>query len=153
MTSTTDNISCETHSKVIFNLKPHAVFYFSSPLLWKQWKQHFCQYMSVSGYMDKTDNEKIDILLYDLGEKAEELWTHFTPHLTMQGAEIVDEFINSLHTLADTCDYGLLRHKHIRDRIVVGMKDKKISEQSQLQSSLSLDETILVAKQLEMQSQ
>ncbi|KAJ8876321.1 hypothetical protein PR048_020766 [Dryococelus australis] len=79
MTSTTDNVSRETHSKRISSLKPPAAFDFLAPLLWKQRKQRFCRYMSVSGCTDKTD-EKIDILLYVLGEKVKELWTHFTQH-------------------------------------------------------------------------
>ncbi|KAJ8875789.1 hypothetical protein PR048_023688 [Dryococelus australis] len=160
--------------------KPLAAFDFMSPLLWKQWKQRFSRYMLVLGYAEKMDVEKIDILLYLLGDTAEELWNNFLPqpnsyaealngfennlqpcrniferlkfNSRVQGAETVDSFITSLHTSADSCEYGALRNKLIRERIVVGMKDKKICEQLQLRPALS-EEAVLIARQAEMQSQ
>ena len=37
---------------------------------------------------------------------------------------IAEQFITSLHVLADSCDHGNLKEKMIRDRIVVGIRDK-----------------------------
>jgi hypothetical protein len=42
--------------------------------------------------------------------------------------ESAEAFITALHKLAETCDYGALREQLIRDRIVVGIKDKKLSK-------------------------
>ena len=38
--------------------------------------------------------------------------------------ERVDEFITTLYTLVDHCDYGALKEGLICDRIIVGIKDK-----------------------------
>ena len=52
--------------------------------------------------------------------------------------ESVESFITSVHTLAENCQYGALRDKLIRDRIVVGILDRKLSERLQLDPNLDL---------------
>ena len=52
--------------------------------------------------------------------------------------ESVEEFINSLHVLAEYCDYGDLHDQMIRDRIVVGLKDGNVSQRLQLDPDLTL---------------
>ena len=42
--------------------------------------------------------------------------------------ESVDTFITSLYSLAEHCYYAQLKDELIRDRIVVGLRDAKISE-------------------------
>ena len=42
--------------------------------------------------------------------------------------ETVDTFVNALYCLAEYCGYGTLQDEMIRDRIVVGLKDVKLSE-------------------------
>lgn len=42
--------------------------------------------------------------------------------------ETVDEFITDLYHLAENCEYGALQDELIRDRIVVGIRDSKLSE-------------------------
>ncbi|KAJ8875554.1 hypothetical protein PR048_023449 [Dryococelus australis] len=59
----------------------------------------------------------------------------------------------ALHTLAASCDYGDLRNELIHNRLVVGMADKKTSEQLQLQSKLTLEEAVVASKQAELQFQ
>ena len=51
--------------------------------------------------------------------------------------ESVDSFITDLHSLAEFCKYGNLRDKLIRDRIVVGLRDKKLSEKLQMDYELN----------------
>ena len=46
--------------------------------------------------------------------------------------ETVDTFITALHALAEYCNYGTLKDGMIRDRIVVGLQDQKLSEKIQL---------------------
>ena len=46
--------------------------------------------------------------------------------------ETVDTFIRALHALAEYCNYGTLKDGMIRDRIVVGLQDQKLSEKIQL---------------------
>ena len=42
--------------------------------------------------------------------------------------EPVDNFITDLYSLAEHCNFGTLHDELIRDRIVVGIRDKALSE-------------------------
>lgn len=59
--------------------------------------------------------------------------------------ETAEVFTTDLHKLADTCEYGGLKDDLIRDRIVVGLRDKGLSEKLQLDSKLTLQGAILAA--------
>ena len=48
-----------------------------------------------------------------------------------QEGESVDDFIIDLYSLAEHCHYGQLHDEMVRDRIVVGIKDSKLSEKLQ----------------------
>jgi len=56
--------------------------------------------------------------------------------------ETVDTFITALHTLAEHCNFGTLTYEMIRDRIVVGLLDAKLSEKLQLEPDLTLPKAI-----------
>lgn len=56
--------------------------------------------------------------------------------------ETVDSFITSLHCLSEHCGYGQLHDEMIRDRLVVGLRDKKLSEQLQLDPELTLERAV-----------
>ena len=60
--------------------------------------------------------------------------------------ESVDDFLTSLHTLVETCNYGNLRDEMIRDRIVVGILDKSLAERLQLDAALTLDGCIKLVR-------
>ena len=62
----------------------------------------------------------------------------FTTCVQREG-ESVDDFIRNLHVLSETCDYpeGLV-DEAIRDRIVVGICDKALSQLLQLIPDLTL---------------
>ena len=66
-----------------------------------------------------------------------------------EDGKTVDTFITALHTLAEHCDYGTLKDEMIRDRIVVGLQDSKLSEKLQLDPELSLAKAINHARQSE----
>ncbi|XP_049275476.1 uncharacterized protein K02A2.6-like [Rhipicephalus sanguineus] len=68
---------------------------------------------------------------------------------TQQDGESVEDFVTALHALAATCDYGQLREDLIRDRLVVGIQDHKISRALQLDPDLNLQKAVLVARQHE----
>ena len=53
--------------------------------------------------------------------------------------ESVEQFITSLYNLAENCEYGGMEGEMIRDRIVVGIRDKALSEQLQLDAELTLE--------------
>ena len=63
--------------------------------------------------------------------------------------ESVDAFITSLHTLAEHCKYGDLQDELIRDRIVVGLADLKLSERMQMEDKLTLQKAMDMARQSE----
>lgn len=63
--------------------------------------------------------------------------------------ESVDNFITDLHCLAQYFEFGSLKNDLIRERIVVGLKDKKLPEQLQLDSKLTLEEAITKSRQSE----
>ncbi len=45
-----------------------------------------------------------------------------------QDGESVEQYIMEIHRLADNCDYGNLKEDLIRDRLVVGIKDSRLSQ-------------------------
>ena len=63
--------------------------------------------------------------------------------------ESVDSFITDLHRLAEFCEYGDLHDQLIRDRIVVGLRDAKVSEKLQTDSELTLEKAVILARQNE----
>lgn len=63
--------------------------------------------------------------------------------------ESVETFITALYALAEHCNFGLLHDELIRDRIVVGVRDRKLSEKLQLDNALTLEKAVLLARQSE----
>ena len=63
--------------------------------------------------------------------------------------EPVETFILALHSLSEYCDYGALREDMIRDRIVVGILDSKLSEKMQLDPDLNLKKATDLVRQSE----
>ncbi|KAK6183197.1 hypothetical protein SNE40_010724 [Patella caerulea] len=63
--------------------------------------------------------------------------------------ESADNYINSLFPLSEYCEYGMLREQLIRDKIVVGIRDEKLSQKLQLDSQLSLKKAIDMVRQSE----
>ena len=64
--------------------------------------------------------------------------------------ESVASFINDLYALAEHCGYGELHDEMIRDRLVVGIHDKKLSERLQLDADLTLEKAVTSVRQSEM---
>ena len=63
--------------------------------------------------------------------------------------ESAENFITAVHMLAEHCKYGVLREELIRDRIVVGIRDAKLSEKMQLNPKLDLATAIVQVRQHE----
>ena len=68
-------------------------------------------------------------------------------HRRQQQGESVETFITELYCLADRCNYGDLRNEMIRDRIVVGLLDDALSGKLQLDSRLTLETAVTIARQ------
>lgn len=54
----------------------------------------------------------------------------------------MENFITSLQNLASNCNYGELRDEMIRDRIVVGIRDRKLSDKFQCEAELTLEKAV-----------
>ena len=63
--------------------------------------------------------------------------------------ESVDSFITALYGLAEYCGYSTLHDEMIRDRIVVGLRDARLSEKLQLDPDLTLEKAVTQVRQAE----
>ena len=57
--------------------------------------------------------------------------------------ETIESFIISLYSLAEHCQFGTLQEELIRDRIVVGLRDERLSEKLQLDQDLTISNQCL----------
>lgn len=64
--------------------------------------------------------------------------------------ESVDSFITDLYCLAKYCNYGTLHDEMIRDRLVVGLLDSRLSEKLQMDSELTLEKAVTSSRQSEL---
>ncbi|KAF7642455.1 hypothetical protein LDENG_00257620, partial [Lucifuga dentata] len=67
-----------------------------------------------------------------------------------EAGESADSFITALYCLAEHCGYGQLHSEIIRDRLAVGVKDKRLSEQLQMDLELTLDKAVTRIHQSEL---
>ncbi|XP_036329901.1 uncharacterized protein K02A2.6-like [Rhagoletis pomonella] len=61
--------------------------------------------------------------------------------------ELIEDFITDLYLLSENCNYGTLREEMIRDKIVVGVRDRKLSEKLQLVTDLTLEKAVAEVRQ------
>ena len=52
--------------------------------------------------------------------------------------ESAEQYIMEIHRLANNCDYGAMKEEMIRDRLVVRIRDSRLSETLQLDAKLTL---------------
>lgn len=67
--------------------------------------------------------------------------------------EPVDAFITDLYVLAEHCSYGALHDEMIRDRLVVGLRNARLSEKLQLDADLTLEMAMVEVRQSEVVKQ
>lgn len=70
-------------------------------------------------------------------------------HRVQKPDESVDSFITDLHRLAEFCEYGDLHDQLVHDRIVVGLRDTKLTEKLEMDSELTLEKAVINAQQSE----
>ena len=101
------------------------------------------------------DNAKFDVILakYDehfvLKRNVIHERARFHQRNQKQG-ETVEFYVRILYELAEHCDFEASRDQQIRDRIVIGILDKTVSQKLQLKSDLTLEAAIQIARQSEM---
>lgn len=64
-------------------------------------------------------------------------------------SETMDHFMTALHCLAEHCRYGDQHDEMIIDRLVVGLTDKRLLEQLQLDPELTLEKAVVRVRQSE----
>ena len=64
-------------------------------------------------------------------------------------SETAEEYITALYHLVESCEYGGLKEELLRDRLVVGIRDLKLSERLQMESDLTLDRAKKLIRQRE----
>ncbi|UYV80221.1 hypothetical protein LAZ67_18002076, partial [Cordylochernes scorpioides] len=165
------------------DIQPPETFDFSTPNEWPKWRKRFERYLVVSGMKKKEEADKIDLFMYLMGDRADDIFrtfkfekeeeatkidsvlkafdSHFCVRKNIiyerakfnsriqEDREPVDEFITSLYKLADSCEFEGLHEQLIRDRIVVGVRDKALSERMQLDSELTLEKAVKMVRQQE----
>lgn len=67
-----------------------------------------------------------------------------------EAGESIDGFHKALHCLAELCGYGTLHDEMVRERFVVGLRDKRLSEQLRMDAKLMLDKALNKARQSEL---
>ncbi|KAM9838450.1 uncharacterized protein ACBR49_017166 [Aulostomus maculatus] len=70
-----------------------------------------------------------------------------------EAGETVDGFITALHRLSEHCGYGDALNEMIRDRFVVGLRDKQLSELLQRDPDLTLETAVTRVRQSEPSTQ
>ena len=62
---------------------------------------------------------------------------------------MAESFIRTLYELKENCDFGETKSKHIRDRLVLGIRNKELSRKLQLTSDLTLETAVQMVRQTE----
>lgn len=95
---------------------------------------------------------------FDFKTVVEKFDEHFVPrrnvihdracfHKRNQKAdEPVEAFVRSLYELAQHCEFGNSKDEQIRDRIVIGISDKEVSQRLQLEADLTLERAVQLAR-------
>ena len=70
-----------------------------------------------------------------------------------QSYETIDEYVNKLRGLSETCEFGTLRDSLIKDCIVLGTKNKQVQVTLLNQKELTLDKALSVYRSSELTEQ
>ncbi|XP_064468601.1 uncharacterized protein LOC135381115 [Ornithodoros turicata] len=156
-----------------FRIEPPEAFNFSTPNQWTAWKRMFQRFYTVSGVNQQTmyimgpqaedvfqtfnlSDEQTRNFDYVLGKFE----NYFRPRRNViyerafnsrvQGdSESADDFATALYKLAETCEYAALKDDFMRDRLVVRLRDKRLSEKLQFHSALTWEKALTTARQNE----
>ena len=63
--------------------------------------------------------------------------------------ETAEEYITVLYSLVETCEFGTLKDEMIRDRLVVGIRDRNLAEKMRMDATLTLEKAKKEVRQRE----
>ena len=148
----------------------------ANTLDWPSWRRKFERYRLTSRLVYEPNDVQVSVLLLSMGDDAEEVFETFdldSPayDLVIQKfsnfydkkvniiyerakfnkrsqmeRESAEDFVLNLYKLIKTCGYGTLRDELLRDRLVIGVRDRQLSENLQMDSYLTLDSAIAKIK-------
>lgn len=161
------------------SVSPPKEFNFRDINSWQKWLQRFEQYLSV--IQIKTNEEKCNLLLYCMGEESLDILhqvgkeenydeiikkfnNYFNPrkNLIFERAqfnrrhqvdgESSEDYIKNVFKLSQNCEFEkITKNEIIRDKLVVGIQDKNLSEKLQMKNDLTLEEAIQCIRENEIQ--
>ena len=157
-------------------IQPPEKFGFK-PEDWQRWVRRFERFRIASELYKASEENQVNTLIYMMGveddaivqslgisdeeqKKYDTVKQKFQDYFiiqrnvifnlrSQQENEPVEAFITDLFNLAEHCNFGSLREELIRDRIVVGIRDKNLSEKLQLESDLTLEKAVNLVRQRE----
>ncbi|KAK3707792.1 hypothetical protein RRG08_014483 [Elysia crispata] len=118
--------------------KPPTPFNFHEPAEWSAWRSRFGNFRLASK-LSKEDQEVQRNIIH--------LRAQFHRR-EQQSKETIEEYIRALYELSEHANFPN-KEDCIRDRLVLGVRDKELSEKLQLKEDLSLKEAITTARQYE----
>jgi len=145
---------------------------------WGTWKNRFQRYRRGCGLDNTSDSRQIDVLLFTMGSRSEDIFESFSPTPTTyeealtefdkyfiprrniiyertkflrhkQGSDSAEKFITDLHGLAKTCEWGDLYDDMLLLVLIIGMRETAISDKLQLDHQLTLDRATTTLRQNE----
>ncbi|XP_044005924.1 uncharacterized protein LOC122850945 [Aphidius gifuensis] len=134
-------------------------------LNWKKFKQAFELYLLASG--GSTKDEKIQVAVSDEEKKVlktllDKFEAYFKPKtkpslerlkFNIRGQarnKSFHEFLKDLKKIAASCDFGTLKDSLIKDRLVCGVKDKRIKDKLLREDDMTLEKAVTICKAAEL---
>eukprot|EP00731_Ephydatia_muelleri_P002769 Em0001g2769a len=132
-------------------LEPPPPLDFTEADAWPRWKKRFEQFRVASGLCNEDESRQAKKQYREAIETFESYFrvkrnviyerARFNSRNQLEG-EPVEQYVLSLHSLARNCEYGTLQEELIRDRIVIGIRDKALSRRLQLDADLTLEKAM-----------
>ncbi|XP_054281249.1 uncharacterized protein K02A2.6-like [Macrosteles quadrilineatus] len=170
-------VMCTPTPMINLTLPTPDTFSFT-PNEWHSWRNRFQRYRRGCGLDSTSDARQIDVLLFTMGSRSEDIFDSFSPKPNTydealrafdayfvprrniiyertkflrhkQGSDPSEKFITDLHGLAKTCAWGELNDEMVLLVLIIGMKDEALSDRLQLDSQLTLEKAINTLRQHE----
>eukprot|EP00117_Sycon_ciliatum_P050493 scpid77762/ scgid35633/ len=141
------------------------------------WLRRFNRNRQASGLHTQPEPVQVNSLIHTMGEQADHLLdsfqvpvddvSKFTPRsqsislrtLARRGiyvygrawfhqpTESLDDFLNELYRLADRCNSKAMHDEMLRDRLIAGLAEARLSERLHLDSDMTLEKALAQARQ------
>ncbi|CAB3984465.1 Hypothetical predicted protein [Paramuricea clavata] len=136
-----------------FQVQPPEKFTFK-PEDWLKWSRRFERFRMASGLENESEESQVNTLIYSMGSEADDIVQSLgIAEGDQKKYNVVkkkfEDFFIIKRNVVEHCNFGVLCEELIRDRIVVGIRDKALSEKLQLEADLTLEKAVNFARQKE----